>query len=228
MPYKPWTIILVSLIYFLSPPLILLSSAYISMIPLVGSSGILLRLTPGDISILITYYLISLSIFSVRKWGWWCFIILSLYLIGYNVVGYVMNPFYNPLSLVLYSLALTLAAALFFRKEYIAPYFNPKLRWWEAEKRYTMKFECKLSVDGEESYVPVVDISRGGCFIATKNSLDMNQKIPMEISFNGLYLSIKGKPVRQANQPVEGWGILFKDISLIEARGLKELMGRLK
>jgi hypothetical protein len=228
MPYKPWIIICLSLIYFLSPPVILISASYISLIPLTGPSGILTRLTPGDISALLTYYLITICLLSIRNWGWWIFILSSLYLIAYNVRGYLLNPFYTPLSLLIYTLVLTTAASLLFRKELIAPYFNPRLRWWETDKRFELSFQCRLKWGEETITIPVTDISRGGCFLATGRSVPLGKTLTLEISINRLYLSLKGEVVRNSETPVKGWGILFKDISMIESRGLKELIHLLK
>ena len=228
MPFKPRVIILLSLIYFFSPPLILISSSYVSLVPLTGPSGILDRLTPGDVSILISYYFLSLCLFSVRNWGWWGFIAGSIYLISYNVYGYIRNPFYTPLVLVLYTALLSSAAALLFRKELIAPYFNPRLRWWETEKRYELSFDCRINTGAESLTVPIVDISKGGCFLAIDRPAPRSSAFNLDIRINGLYVTLKGEVVRSSDHPVRGWGIHFKDLSLIENRGLKELMNLLK
>ena len=228
MPYKPWIIIFLSIVYFISPPVILISSSYVSLVPLTGPYGVLSRLTPSDISILATYILIGICLLSMRKWGWWGFIGFSLYLISYNLIAFLRNPFYSPLSLIVFTVLLTTAAGLLFRKELIAPYFNPKLRWWESEKRYDLSFRCRMHFGEESMSVPVYDISRGGCFLAVDRPAPLSRILTLEITINRLYLTLKGEVVRSSDTPVKGWGILFKDMSMMETRGMKELIHLLK
>ncbi len=228
MPYKPWIIVFLSVVYFISPPIIIITTSYVSLVPLTGQDGIFSRLSLSDISILITYLAIGLCLLSMRKWGWWGFILLSLYLIGYNLLAYLKNPFYSPLSLIIFTILLTTAAGLLFRKELIAPYFNPRLRWWETDRRYDLSFRCRINFGRDSLSVPVFDISRGGCFLAVDKPAPLSRILTLDISINRLFLSLKGEVVRGATEPVKGWGIVFKDLSVMESRGIKELINLLK
>ncbi|MDC7221387.1 MAG: PilZ domain-containing protein [Spirochaetales bacterium] len=228
MPYKPRIIILLCLIYLLSPPALLLFSAYNGQGPLTSPGLILESLSLTNLVTLGLCAFISLCLFSVRKWGWWGFLFSSVYLIASHIKGYLSDSSHTPITLLLYILFMSGAAALLFRKELIAPYFNPRLRWWEAEKRYELNFQCQIKDDDNSFILPISDISRGGCFLATKREVPLGKIYTLEISINNLYLTLKGEVVRGSHSPVQGWGILFREVSLIEGRGLKELIELLK
>jgi len=87
----------------------------------------------------LVYPLGALAVFSVKRWGWYLFLGCSAILIGYNLFVFILSPRYNILLLVLFNLALSVVAGVLFRKHVIAPYFNPRLRWWATEPRYKIQ-----------------------------------------------------------------------------------------
>jgi hypothetical protein len=227
MPKKPLTIRLLFAVYLISPLVILLSNAWINMIPLTGPSGILLRLQPSDWAILFLYTVNAVAVFTVRRAGWWVFLCSSLILIAYNVWGYVKNPLQPFPTLLLYNALLFLGAALLFRREVIAPYFNPRIRWWEADPRYKMDFHALLHLVPPVT-APVRDISAGGCFLSLSQDPPPGVDIPLDLKLPRMHLRLTARAVRKSAAPLAGWGLRFTEIKDSERRGLRILLDRLE
>ena len=136
VPRKPLIIILISLCFFISPVFILLQASILTLTPVIGPYNIFSKLSPHDVFILCLYPLCAAAVFSVRRWGWYVFLAASVYLVAANIITFALRPHYHVLSLIIYNLILTVAAGIFFRRDVIAPYFNPPLRWWEQPKRF--------------------------------------------------------------------------------------------
>jgi hypothetical protein len=236
VPRKPWTIILLFLIYLLSPFFIVFFNAWMNMVPLIGPGGILRRLRAADWLVLSLYFVNAAAIFTVRKPGWWIFLGSSAVLIGYNLYGYLQNPMQPFPALLLYNALLFGGAALLFRREIIAPYFNPRLRWWESEPRYQLDFYGILSVpaggssaDGAAAVRAAVrDISESGCFLSTSIDLPRAADLPLEIRLRNIRLHVKARAVRRAERPFPGWGMKFTELREAERHGLKAVLDSLR
>lgn len=226
MPRKPWIIVLLSVVYILSPLVILFSNSWMNLIPLWGESGIVTRLTPGDWFVLSLYLINGIAIFTVRKPAWWVFLISSAILIIYNLWGYLQNPLQSLPALLIYNIFLFSAATLIFRREVIAPYFNPRLRWWESDPRYSLDFYCTIDLEPKLE-APIRDISRGGCFVSTLQNLPLGVDIPMMLHLQKLSIRINARAIRRSQKPFQGWGLKFQFINQEEADGLDQLMKKL-
>jgi len=153
------------IVYLAAPAVILVLASAVNMVPLSGPGNLFGRLSTLDLLVLASYPLSALAIFSVRKAGWWVFICASLWLVANNVGALALNPLVSPLATLAFNLALIGAAGFFFRRHVIAPYFNPRLRPWECPPRYRLDVSSSLSLDGSETPLRVVDLSRGGAFV---------------------------------------------------------------
>jgi hypothetical protein len=224
MKIRPKSILVFSVIYLLSPLLILFQAAVINMVPVAGPGNIITRLQIMDILVLGTYLLCAISIYSVRKWGWWLFIASSVFLVSRNIVVFFINPFVSLLLILLYNLVLTAGAAFFFRKHLIAPYFNPRLRIWELEERY--QIEMIVAVDDLKHPAELMDISAGGCFIRTIETIPVKDSYNIIIICQTLQISLRAKLIRKVGlkNGLYGYGLMFAFISQTEKTGLNVLL----
>ena len=143
---RPKSIMFFSILLLLSPALTVAANAYINMVPLWGAGNIFSRLLPTDLIILFIYPVAAFSVFSVRRTGWWIFIVSALLIMAYNIAAYVRNPMISLFGMILFNLAILAVAGFFFRKHIIAPYFNPRLRWWEQASRYDIELGVSLGI----------------------------------------------------------------------------------
>jgi hypothetical protein len=211
MPRRPIAIVLVFIGYLLSPVLILLQGAAAHHLPVFGQGSILTRLYFTDIIILFVYPLGALAVFSVRRWGWYLFLSCSALLIGYNLFVYSLSPRYNLLVLIIYNLALAVVAGIFFRKHVIAPYFNPRLRWWETETRYRIDISLEVLLEDGRHTGDLLDISESGCYLATETPLISGETYTLHIRCMDREAAVRGRVMRSSTitETVRGFGIMF-------------------
>jgi c-di-GMP-binding flagellar brake protein YcgR len=196
MPRRPLVIILITAGYVVSPFLILLQGAFIHHLSLFGPGGILSRLYFTDIIVLSLYPVSAVAVFSVKKWGWYLFIGCALALLAYNGYVFSLSPRYNVVFLLLYNLAIAFVAGVFFRRHVIAPYFNPRLRWWETEPRYRIEVYGEMEAEGKRLRVELLDISTGGCFGSLKTRLRLGDSYRMSLHCMQQEVEITGKLLR--------------------------------
>ena len=227
---RPRSIFLFSIIIFLAPFITIISNAYINMLPLWGSSGILGRLALTDIIMLCIYPVAAVSIFTVTKTGWWLFIISAAGIFVYNIIAYVSNPMVSLFGVLIFNIFLFAAAGFFFRKHIIAPYFNPRLRWWEQASRYDINIG--VSIEYSESYELgyLEDISLGGCFIRISENVHIGTVYPLKISLGReLSVSVKGRIMRSVTDDcsLPGYGVMFTNLTDTEKDGLRNMISGL-
>jgi len=110
---------------------------------------------------------------------------------------------------------LTGVSAIFFRKNVIAPYFNPNLRWWETEQRFKLDLYCEVEDNGEKIKGDIIDISEIGSFITPSKALTVGSKYKVTVYWVKNSIDFEVKVIR-ASSPKEkynGYGIMFIHIT---------------
>jgi hypothetical protein len=163
----------------------------------------------------------------VTKPGWWIFIISAALIFTYNIIAFVSNPMISIMGVLAFNLGLFIAAGLFFRKHIIAPYFNPRLRWWEQACRYDIDLGVALEYSDSYELGYLEDISLGGCFIRISEKVKIGNIYPLKLSLgNALSISIKGKIMRTVTDDcsLPGYGVMFSNLTHTERGGLENMM----
>ena len=88
---------------------------------------------------------------------------------------YILNPRYNLFILILFNVILAIVAGIFFRKHIIAPYFNPRLRWWEAEPRYKIDIHAEIITGNAGLTGEILDISQSGFFMSLAQDITIGK-----------------------------------------------------
>ncbi len=169
MRRKPIIIIIIALCFLISPFFIIMQVSILTNTPVIGPYNIAAKLAPHDWIILAVYIVCAVSVFSVRKWGWYAFILSSLYLIGSNLTVFFQRPRYGVAAMILYNLVLVITAGVFFRRAVIAPYFNPRIRWWEQAPR--LRINICAEIGPAMTPAEIFDVSASGAFIAGPENL---------------------------------------------------------
>lgn len=211
MPKRPLIITVISLCYFIAPLFIIIQGSLMSGIPLFGPQSIFTRLYYTDVIVLCLYPVCSAGLFSVRKWGWWVFLGCSLALILYNVIVYIISPMYNVVLLVVFNVGLAIVAGIFFRKHIIAPYFNPRLRWWESDTRYRLEIAAHVGEGSERIAGEVLDISESGCLITLDKTLELGNTYPISIRCMDHRVDLQGRIMRRSStgEKHDRYGVMF-------------------
>lgn len=190
-----------------------MQAAFVNKMPLFGSDSILSHLLWSDWIILGLFPVVAVGIYMVKKWGWYLFIGFSALLIFYNIYVYkFLNPNYPLTVVVLFIVIITAISAFFMRKNVYAPYFNPRLRWWEISTRYRVPLNTVLLSKNGAIPCNTLDISETGCFLDFTGDIPVDASVMIEFHCGGAELSCMGKVVNKrtgANEKYRGYGIKF-------------------
>ncbi len=227
---RPGSILFFSLLLILTPLVTVILNAYINMIPLWGRGNIFTRLAISDIIILCLYPIAAIAVYTVHKAGWWVFMVTAATMIVYNITAYAANPMISLGGMIMFNLVLFAAAGFFFRKHIIAPYFNPRLRWWEQARRYEIDLGVSIEYAGMAELGYLEDISLGGCFIRIAEKIDTGHIYPLRIYMgNSISVALKGRVMRSVldDCSLPGYGIMFVNISETEKEGVEHIIAML-
>ena len=226
---KPVSIVLISLYYMVSPVTNLAQILLVTGLPLSGPVNLWSILTVSDWAVLVAFPVVGWGMFSVRRWGWIAFVAFTVLLIGYNTASFMVNHTYNLGLVITYNVALAAVSSIFFRKHLRAPYFNPRLRWWNADPRYQTNLEAHL--DGVDSGcdAEVLDISRTGIFLGSCADIEVGQTHRVEVHAFGRTVVCRGKVMRKTGpeSPNPGFGIMFDGMEPGEVREVRLLLAQL-
>lgn len=164
---KPTVVILCTLAYLLNPIGNLVYQWRISdMAFLDYCQSLYTAVEKMDYSVIVNLGLwalapaVALGIYRVRMWGWFLYLAhatattaLSLFGPGFSGFGLSTATFIN--------LPFFAVAGYYLFSEIRAPYFNPRLRWWERYPRY--RDAIHVIIEGKE--FKLFDISSKGLFV---------------------------------------------------------------
>jgi len=222
--------VIISLVYCFEPAGNLIQAAYVNRLPLLGENSIVHHLIWSDWIILALFPVVAFGIYRVRKWGWYLFLSFSALLIFYNLFVYFrLNPNYQLRTVILFILIITAITAVFLRKHVYAPYFNPRLRWWEVASRYRVDLSAKLFTSEGVADCQLLDISSSGCFVNNCGNLKEGDNVWIVIRFSDTEIHCAGKVVRKSQQPQHpGYGIFFQTLPRQTRKKLKRFISTLK
>ena len=108
-------------------------------------------------------------------------------------------------------------------------YFDPKLRWWRAKKRFETNLPFMFSHDGTWYYPVLRNISEGGCFVETPHLAKVHEAvqitIPLPIPLGVSVIKAKGEVRWISRNPLRfGMGIQFKEPLPQHTKALKEFV----
>ncbi|MCK4804314.1 MAG: PilZ domain-containing protein [Spirochaetes bacterium] len=226
MPRRPLIISIIVICYVLSPVSSILLGSIINRIPLFGAHNIFTRLPITDILILFVYPISAAAIYSIKKWGWYLFLACSLILISYNIFVYYLSPRYSFLILIVLNVILAIVAGIFFRKHIIAPYFNPRLRWWETEPRYKIEIHADIIFGKNVLTGEILDISNSGFFMSLDQDLTVGRVFKFNLKCLKCSVEVNGKVMRKSSRKEElnGYGVMFVKLTDAEKMGINALI----
>ena len=131
------------------------------------------------------YLLIAIGIFSVRKWGWYLSLFAGCAVFIINSFALVSLRWSGMFALFVFNGLLLASGIILFRRELMAPYFFPRLRWWESEERIRTQLLGHLQLNHDVYEGEISDISLSGCF------MELNTPVDKAISHRRPVLSIQ-------------------------------------
>lgn len=185
MQRKPLMIQLIALGYLLSPFFFILQYFYFSGQPLSDTSTWQSILTPYKLSFIVLPPIIAFGIYRIRLWGWYLSLVHMLFLLGNNVLAFLVGSRTPPWAIIAFTLVTLTVLLTFVRNTVRAPYFNPRIRWWESKPRYAITLKVAVQNDRTQFQGETFNISEGGLFMASETPVTISEMFKLQISRNG-------------------------------------------
>ncbi|MBI2520591.1 MAG: PilZ domain-containing protein [Bdellovibrio sp.] len=182
--------------------------------------------------------LAGIALLSVKAWAYPFFVGVQMYAF-YNHIFYEKftwpyvseRPFVGPLFLM----AINLAIIIYFSLPHVRrPFFDRRMRWWEARPRYGSDIPCFVSLlipSLEHSGIlrtKILNISESGAFLEMRPGLHINCNMRANFEGYGQKFSLTARVINHhIVNGVEGIGIQFVFTSWSERRALKKFIKKL-
>lgn len=230
MKRKPWPIIILALLHWLTPIWNVLVNSFYYRIPLDRFLNALL-FPQNRLHLLVLIFLplaAGTLIFTCRRWSYFAYFLLMSGAFAYSLITTKAFFLQNILFISALYIVNILGVGYFLIPNIRKIYFNPRLRWWQSKPRFATDFLARLS-DGEKSLGDghIKNISTGGFFIITDVPLETEQNVRVSFKMNDQECSVQASTVFKKSSPPAGYG--FK-VEALEARrsGLRKIVSALR
>jgi hypothetical protein len=192
MKKRPWTIKLVTLLFLLSPLGLLAQLAYFYRIP--PSHMHLLFLpeiwTPQVLAWAILSPLMGLCVWTVHRWAYYALIGFFALLLANNLAVWMSGRgLWDSAARIVLGSGLVLLVMLVIRRNFFAPFFNPRLRWWENAHRYaTDRLRILVKSFGSNALLfeaKSFDISTTGLYVVSGHEVKIGDVFGMDVLLPG-------------------------------------------
>jgi Tfp pilus assembly protein PilZ len=186
MKKRPFVIKALAYLYFVSPLFIILELMLVYKINPTRLSLTFFYINWHVVLMMVLTPIVGFGIWSVRKWGYYLLLGHSIFMILNNIVLAVARITPVPIwAVIIFNLLLLGIIVTFVRKEVYAPYFNPRIRWWEQAARYYYDkmrvIVKKLGTDTAVFEAKSFDVSETGVFVVTDKDVSIGDKFSMEL-----------------------------------------------
>lgn len=222
MKSRPWPIVILAWIHLLSPIGNVLVSAHLMHVSLYSYYNLVIRQTSlfDNVNFFLLFPVAAFAIYACKSWSYPIFLSVASWSFYQNFMSWRHFPLLMTPATLVAVYAVNIAVVGYFLIPSVrAPYFNPRLRWWESKPRYTIDIE--VEVDGKAGVI--TNISEGGAFLKTARKLSVGEDVRVQSRFYGLPLEFFGKVVYSRPGDARGYGIQFHDLAQSAKRNLKRL-----
>jgi|JI9StandDraft_2_1071091.scaffolds.fasta_scaffold08515_6 hypothetical protein len=142
---RPYTLLIFGSLFLLIPIFNYISIAYYNDIPYLNPKLVLKTLKKLEVVLLLSSVIVGIGLLSVRRWGWYSFLVYAFALISYNLFIIILNPVIYNVGAFVQTIIAFVAIAYFLKKDISAPYFKMYPRGWRFEKRHPIEVDIKVN-----------------------------------------------------------------------------------
>jgi hypothetical protein len=224
MPRKPWIVKLITVSLVLVP-IVALCLVYYSVKKMGFQVTTALFI---DLWILSAASVVAaFGIWRVRPWGFILFFIFALLVVSADVTHIIKNPktlnFWDFIDVTLVSLGII----FILQRQARAPYFNPKIRWWERPERHKIDLNATLIVADKTIESQLLDISESGCFIDTPHMFSSGDAATLKLSYEQNTFQSPVRVIRTSTTP-KGVGLMFVETTDLNSKEIRKIIKGLK
>jgi len=191
MKYKPLIFSIISILCMIEPLIkILYFKAITHFDFMVIMTNLITRNSFKDVfDFWLVYPLAGLLLFKLRKWTYFAFMSLLIYIV-HSIMTYEKYTWpYNSDSPFMYHYVVVIMTMMVFMAFLLPgvwePFFDRKVRWWEPKVRYAVGINCSLKNDMVIFPSEIINISLTGAFLKDSSYFKVGDKLDLEFNFLG-------------------------------------------
>jgi Tfp pilus assembly protein PilZ len=223
---------LVALFYLAFPVTYLATASLVFEIPMRNVLSIIL--SPGFYFLAALGMLSGFGLLEMKRWAWYTFVCTNLCICYNNAILASDYGTSSHRALAFMGSVLVLIAVMIrIAREVRVPYFLPRIRWWESNPRYKLVVPVVLKLENGERTIKgdILDLSMGGCFVKTRDTLALHDRVDLSFKALGKDVVCTGTIVWLTQSAVthpKGVGVKFTPFSKEQKRQFKLLIQKLK
>lgn len=182
-------------------------------------------LNPVHLFISIMAVPVGFGVYFVRRWGYFSYLVFASGLVSYFLYEYFNSPVLHNYLLLLTTIALVGSVSLILQKHITAPYFNPRLKWWEHPPRYRVNLKSDFQIDGDTRGGSLLDLSLSGCYANIDTKLSAGDTIYVNLALLDFKVKTMAKVIWVNRDG--GYGLMFVDLDRNDKKQLKSVINYL-
>jgi hypothetical protein len=207
MNRRPWPIVLMAILQFLSPVFYLIAAAAFYHLSFGAATNEILALTPPlrKFELFVLPVILGVLILITRKMGYYIVVLGSIYLVIRGVMEFIASNQTDPVfPLIISNLICLAAVVILLRAKTRSVYLNPRLRWWETSPRYVVNLSSSITrVGGKPTRATLENIAAGGAGLeTTETGFLKNEIVDLEFQRDGETYRLKSQIVWE--KPMDG------------------------
>lgn len=216
MTHRPWPIVVIALFHILAPITNFIMSA--ALIDMTWSEFLHHQLQNGSFELLAwtVPFLAGVALLTFQTWSYYAFLGFMVVVSLYTLRQRLLYPYRVDIWLFLLLELINFVVIIYFLSPTVKKiYFNKRIRWWQHSPRYLINLDGKASIKFAQEQLPVLtinakilNISEGGAYIQTTETLNANDKILLQISFLNTNYEMSAQIIHAQK---DGYGLLFNE-----------------
>lgn len=167
---------------------------------------------------------VSVGIFMVRPWGYFAYLTYSVALIGYFLFEYFTSPLLHNYGLLLGAVGILGVVSILIQRHVTAPYFNPRMRWWERHSRYRVNLQAEFMIDGDARKAQLLDLSMSGCYAVVDSKVAPGDVVTVEIRLMDFKVRTLARVIWENREHPGSYGVMFTDLEKETRKELKKII----
>jgi Tfp pilus assembly protein PilZ len=222
MRTKPWPLILLAILQILSPAGTILFNAWaLDVKPIYVLRWLLEKPALQIFESLFLMPIAGVAIYQMKAWSYAIFLAAMSWSFAANFRNwhYAVQSFPMWKGLLVYTFQILLAF-YFMIPSVRKTYLDRSVRWWEAQKRFSLRLPVLLSFGKESASGVMKNISEGGILLQTEHPFESGQEVQIRFDVLEVRYEVPGQ-IRYAlslPQGERGYGVQFRHTAESYAR----------
>lgn len=221
MKTRPGSIWLMSVIGLLMGPSYLMYRLWLQSYDVQAAVG---SLDPIHFVFALLTVPVAIGIFMVRPWGYFLYLSYSVSLVAYFLYEYFVSPLLYNYGLLLMAVVILGAISLLIQQHVTAPYFSPRLRWWERDSRYRVNLQADFIIDGDSRKAQLLDLSLSGCYAILDTRVSAGDVVNVEVRLMDYKVKTLARVIWENKDHPGAYGVMFTDLDRQTKKDLRQVI----